>query len=239
MKYSEKTLNYYNSLKRVGGFDENNKSVGTGIVGSPLCGDVMKIQILFDKDDKIIEAKHKVFGCVSAIASMELACKKLNGLTIEQAQKIENLEVAEELELSDIKKHCSVLAKEAITAAVEDYLLKKNNIGKKMITVSEYAIKKLKELITSKGKECKGVSVVINNAGCAGINYTLAYEIEEKNIVDKKFENIDGVFFFYNEDDEILINGIEINVVENSLGVGFVVTNKNQFSCENCTCKCA
>lgn len=125
MKYSEQTLKYYDSINNVGEFDEKLPNVGTGTVGSPLCGDVMRLQLLFDEDDLIVDAKYKVFGCVSAIASMELATTLLKGKTIEQALEIKNSDVANSLELSNIKRHCSVLAKEAIEAAVKDYLAKK------------------------------------------------------------------------------------------------------------------
>ncbi len=238
MKYSDKTLQYYNNLQNIGELDDNDMRVGTGIVGSPLCGDVMKIQLLFDENDMIMEAKYKVFGCVSAIASMELACELLKGKSIAEAGRIENKDVADSLELTEIKRHCSVLAKEAIEAAIGNYMDKKNNKERKMITISEAAHKKLKELIATQGDGCVGILVVVAQGGCSGVDYTLCYEMESDN-VGVKCEIVDGLHCYYEEGDTVLIDGLDIDLVENSLGVGFVVTNRNQFSCQNCTCRCS
>ena len=103
MKYSEKTLEYYENIKNMGSLDEDLPNVGTGIVGSPLCGDVMKLQLSFDEHDKITDAKFKVFGCVSAIASMEKVTTLLKGMSIDEALKIKNADVANSLELSEIR----------------------------------------------------------------------------------------------------------------------------------------
>lgn len=238
MKYSEKTLAYYNNLQNIGSLDDNDPNVGTGIVGSPLCGDVMKLQILFDENDVITHAKYKVFGCVSAIASMELTCNLLKGKSIEEAMKIQNDDVASSLELSDIKRHCSVLAKESIVAAVNNYLAKKSGETKKMITISDNALKKLKELIAFSEQKCVGVGIIVLQGGCSGVDYSLSYETEEES-VDKKYEEIEGLKFFYQESDSVLVDGLFIDIIENSFGEGFTLTNKNQFSCENCTCKCS
>lgn len=238
MKYSEKTLEYYNNLKNIGELNDENPNVGTGIVGSPLCGDVMKLQLLFDERGIILDAKYKVFGCVSAIASMELACQLLKGKTIEEARKIENREVADSLELTEIKRHCSVLAKESIITAIDNYLGKKTGETKKMITISESAENKLKELIASSEQKCIGVCINILEGGCSGIDYSLSYATEE-DATDKECEKIEGLKFFYNEKDSAVIDGLNIDTVINSFGEGFVVTNKKHFSCENCTCKCS
>ncbi len=238
MKYSDKTLAYYNNLQNIGSLDDKDSNVGTGIVGSPLCGDVMKLQILFDKSGIITHAKYKVFGCVSAIASMELTCKLLKGKTIDEAMKIKNEEVASLLELSDIKKHCSVLAKESIVSAIDNYLSKKSGEIKKMITISDNALKKLKELISSNEQKCVGIGIVVLQGGCSGIDYSLAYETEEESL-GKKYEEIEDLKFFYKESDFVLIDGLVIDIINNSFGEGFSLTNKNQFSCENCTCKCS
>lgn len=239
MKYSEKTLEYYNNLKNIGELNDDDANVGTGIVGSPLCGDVMKLQLLFDSDGVIKEAKYKVFGCVSAIASMELACRLLKGQSVENALKIENKDVADSLELSNIKKHCSVLAKESIVAAVNDYLSKQSGETKKMITISDNALKKLKSLVTSGEQKCVGIGIIVQQGGCSGVDYSLMYEVENPEETGKKFEEIDGLKFFYEEKDSVLIDGIKIDIMENSFGEGFIVTNKNQFTCANCNCKCS
>jgi nitrogen fixation NifU-like protein len=107
--------------KNVGTLDENDPHVGTGVVGSPACGDVMKFQIKVDDEDRIIDTKFKTFGCGSAIASASLATEWLKGRTIGQALKIKNLEIAKELSLPPMKIHCSVLAEEGIESAVKDW----------------------------------------------------------------------------------------------------------------------
>ena len=233
MKYSEQTLKYYENVKNMGGFDEELRNVGTGIVGSPLCGDVMKLQLFFDENDVITDAKFKVFGCVSAIASMELATTLLKGMTIDQAKQIKNSDVADSLELSEIKKHCSVLAKEAIEAAINDYLAKKNKESD-IMTISEAATEKLKALLLEHGGI--GIAITIISGGCSGIDYALAYENEEDP--NKKKIEIGGIKFYYEPELELLIKGLAIDLVENSFGHGFVVTNKNHVGCSHCDGSC-
>jgi len=233
MKYSEKTLEYYENIKNMGSLDEDLPNVGTGIVGSPLCGDVMKLQLSFDEQDKITDAKFKVFGCVSAIASMEKVTTLLKGMSIDEALQIKNADVANSLELSEIKKHCSVLAKEAIEAAVKNYQAKKNK-ETDMITVSEKAISKIKELLAE--NKSVGITISVISGGCSGIDYTLAYETEED--VNKTKVVVDSVNFYYDPALELLIKGTTIDIVENSFGHGFVVTNKNHVGCCNCNGSC-
>jgi Fe-S cluster assembly scaffold IscU len=127
MAYSKELLEHYENPKNVGAFDINEKGVGTGLVGAPACGDVMKLQIKVSDDGIITDAKFKTFGCGSAIASSSLATEWIKGMEIDKAQKITNKEIAEELSLPPVKIHCSVLAEEAIKAAIEDYKNKKNN----------------------------------------------------------------------------------------------------------------
>lgn len=127
MAYSKELLEHYENPKNVGAFDKNEKDVGTGLVGAPACGDVMKLQIKVSDDGIITDAKFKTFGCGSAIASSSLATEWIKGMEIDKAQKITNKEIAEELSLPPVKIHCSVLAEEAIKAAIEDYKNKKNN----------------------------------------------------------------------------------------------------------------
>lgn len=235
MQYSEETLEYYNNLRNVGGFDEHLKSIGTGIVGSPLCGDVMKLQLKFDENDIIRDVKYKVFGCVSAIAAMEFICEALKGISIDDALKIKNSDVSAKLKLTAIKSHCSVLGKEAIEAAVKDYVNKKEG-GHKMITVSEEALSKLMDLVRNHGDLCIGIEIVVSDGGCSGIEYSLRYANEPSP--DKSHIDVKGLKFYYTKEDEPLIEGIDINIIQSSVGHGFVVNNKNQLSCENCSCKC-
>jgi nitrogen fixation NifU-like protein len=122
MPYSEKVLDHYSNPRNVGSFDAADPTVGTGLVGAPECGDVMKLQIKVNPDTGVIEdAKFKTFGCGSAIASSSLATEWLKGKTVEQALEIKNTEIVEELALPPVKVHCSVLAEDAIKAALKNY----------------------------------------------------------------------------------------------------------------------
>ncbi len=121
MGYSDKVIDHYNNPRNVGSFDKNDQQVGTGMVGAPECGDVMKLQIQVDENGVITEARFKTFGCGSAIASSSLATEKLKGKTLEEATTIKNTDIVEELALPPIKIHCSVLAEDAIKAAINDY----------------------------------------------------------------------------------------------------------------------
>ncbi len=121
MAYSDKVLDHYNNPRNVGALDKNAKDVGTGVVGAPECGDVMKLQIQVDDDGRIVDAKFKTYGCGSAIASSSLATEWLKGTTIDEAMQIKNTQIVEELALPPVKIHCSVLAEDAIKAAIDDY----------------------------------------------------------------------------------------------------------------------
>ena len=120
MAYSKKVLDHFENPQNVGSFDKDEQHVGTGIVGAPECGDVMKLQIKVDDSGYICDAKFKTFGCGSAIAASSLATEWIKGKTLEEAAKIKNTDIVEELSLPPVKIHCSVLAEEAIKAAIED-----------------------------------------------------------------------------------------------------------------------
>ena len=120
MAYSDKVLDHYNQPRNVGSLDKKRSDVGTGVVGAPECGDVMKLQIQVE-GDRIVDAKFKTFGCGSAIASSSLATEWLKGRTLQEATEIKNTEIVEELSLPPVKIHCSVLAEDAIKSAVNDY----------------------------------------------------------------------------------------------------------------------
>jgi len=124
MAYSEKVIDHYENPRNVGSLDKNDESVGTGIVGAPACGDVMKLQIQV-RDGVITDAKFKTYGCGSAIASSSLVTEWVKGMTVEQAMEIKNSQIAEELSLPPVKIHCSVLAEAAIKAAIADYQAKR------------------------------------------------------------------------------------------------------------------
>lgn len=120
MAYSEKVIDHYNNPRNMGSFKKEEDGVGTGIVGAPECGDVMKLQIKVE-NDTIVDAKFKTFGCGSAIASSSLATEWLKGKTVDEAGEIKNTEIVQELNLPPVKIHCSVLAEDAIKAALNDY----------------------------------------------------------------------------------------------------------------------
>ncbi|MSR45532.1 MAG: Fe-S cluster assembly scaffold IscU [Planctomycetes bacterium] len=121
MAYSDKVLDHYNHPRNIGSLDKNAADVGTGVVGAPECGDVMRLQIKVNEKGVIEDAKFKTFGCGSAIASSSLATEWVKGRTVEQALKIRNVDIVEELALPPVKVHCSVLAEDAIRAALADY----------------------------------------------------------------------------------------------------------------------
>ncbi len=124
MAYSDKVMDHYENPRNVGVMDKNANDVGTGMVGAPACGDVMKLQIQVNDSGVIEDAKFKTYGCGSAIASSSLVTEWVKGKTLEEAQQIKNSDIAEELALPPVKVHCSVLAEDAIKAAVEDYYSK-------------------------------------------------------------------------------------------------------------------
>ncbi|BCL68699.1 Iron sulfur cluster assembly protein 1 [Vibrio nigripulchritudo MADA3029] len=121
MAYSEKVIDHYENPRNVGSFDKEDPSVGSGMVGAPACGDVMKLQIKVSPEGIIEDAKFKTYGCGSAIASSSLVTEWVKGKSIDEAAAIKNAEIAEELELPPVKVHCSILAEDAIKAAVSDY----------------------------------------------------------------------------------------------------------------------
>ncbi|XP_052755354.1 iron-sulfur cluster assembly scaffold protein IscU-like [Galleria mellonella] len=129
--YHANVIDHYENPRNVGSLDKEDKNVGTGLVGAPACGDVMKLQIKVDENGKIIDAKFKTFGCGSAIASSSLATEWVKGKTVDEALKLKNTDIAKELSLPPVKLHCSMLAEDAIKAALSDYRIKNQNAEKK------------------------------------------------------------------------------------------------------------
>ena len=126
MAYSKKLINHFENPRNVGSLDKDDPTVGTGLVGAPACGDVMKLQLKINDEGIIEDAKFKTFGCGSAIASSSLVTTLVKGKTISQAEKIRNIDIAKDLALPPVKIHCSVLAEDAIKAAINDYRSKNN-----------------------------------------------------------------------------------------------------------------
>lgn len=129
MAYSDKVIDHYENPRNVGSFDKNDPAVGTGMVGAPACGDVMKLQIKVNENGIIEDARFKTYGCGSAIASSSLVTEWVKGKTLDEAATIKNSAIAEELALPPVKIHCSILAEDAIRAAINDYQLKCNCNG--------------------------------------------------------------------------------------------------------------
>jgi nitrogen fixation NifU-like protein len=127
MAYSSKVIDHYENPRNVGAFDKNDTSIGTGLVGAPACGDVMKLQIKVSKEGVIEDAKFKTFGCGSAIASSSLITEWIKGKTLTEAKEIRNTQVAQALALPPVKIHCSILAEDAVKAAIADYQSKADN----------------------------------------------------------------------------------------------------------------
>lgn len=125
--YHAKVIDHYENPRNVGTLDKKSKTVGTGLVGAPACGDVMRLQIEVDDDGKIVDAKFKTFGCGSAIASSSLATEWIKGMSIDTAKDLKNTEIAKELSLPPVKLHCSMLAEDAIKAAINDYKVKNSS----------------------------------------------------------------------------------------------------------------
>ena len=121
MTYSNKVIDHYENPRNVGSFDKDDDTIGTGMVGAPACGDVMRLQIKVNADGRIEDARFKTYGCGSAIASSSLVTEWVKGKTLDEALKIKNSEIADELALPPVKIHCSILAEDAIKAAVDDY----------------------------------------------------------------------------------------------------------------------
>ncbi|XP_029916947.1 iron-sulfur cluster assembly enzyme ISCU [Myripristis murdjan] len=134
--YHKKVVDHYENPRNVGSLNKNAKNVGTGLVGAPACGDVMKLQIEVDENGKIVDAKFKTFGCGSAIASSSLATEWVKGKSIDEALKIKNTDIAKELCLPPVKLHCSMLAEDAIKAALSDYRLKQQDKKEERVKVS-------------------------------------------------------------------------------------------------------
>ena len=129
MAYSDKVIEHYEKPRNIGSLDSRSPSVGTGLVGAPECGDVMKLQIEVDENENIIDAKFKTFGCGSAIAASSLATEWIKDKTLDDAMTVSNTEIVEELSLPPVKIHCSVLAEDAIKAAIKDYKSKHEKVS--------------------------------------------------------------------------------------------------------------
>jgi len=221
MAYSDKVLDHYENPRNVGSFNKDDSNVGTGMVGAPACGDVMKLQIKMGDDGIIEDAKFKTYGCGSAIASSSLVTEWLKGKSLDQASEIKNSAIAEELALPPVKIHCSVLAEDAIKAAVEDLKQNKNNMS---ISMTVKAANRAKSYLESRGKGV-GLKLGVKTTGCSGMAYVLEF-VDEANPEDQVFES-HGIKILVDPKSLIYIDGTELDFVREGLNEGFQFNNPN------------
>lgn len=236
MKYDEKVVDHYENPRNVGVLDAAAKNVGTGVVGSPACGDVIKLQILVDEDDRIQEARFKTFGCGSAIAVSSLLTESIKGKTLEEAQKVRNSDLSEALQLPDIKRHCSVLAEEVLSAAIQDFRKKqteeKAGVVPADLTLTPRAIEKARFFCTRETPPAAGLRVSVVRRGCAGLSYVL--DCAKQRDAEEVTIDAGGVLLFVDPLVMPFLQGTQIDYVEENLKAGFVFNNPN--ACAQCSC---
>ena len=233
MAYSEKVIDHYENPRNVGSFDKGDDTVGTGMVGAPACGDVMKLQIKVNPATGLIEdAKFKTYGCGSAIASSSLVTEWVKGKSLDEALTIKNTQIAEELALPPVKIHCSILAEDAIKAAVNDYKAKTARPARQRSALShgghpDRSGGAPRHRATSR-KRGKGVGVRlgVKTTGCSGLAYKLEYadEVAPEDIV---FEG-HGVKVLVDPKSLPYIDGTELDFVREGLNEGFKFHNPRE-----------
>ena len=247
-KYNDKILNYYNDDTYIGSFDEKDLNIGTGLVGSPSCGDVMKLQVKIDKNtNTITDAKILVFGCGSAKASSSYVAEKLIGLSIDEALKIKNTDIANDLGLPQIKLHCSVLAESAIKRAIDDYKSKNDvsNGGAKAkndvemihnikhddndftLEISQKALDFTKQNLAKVGKKVKGIRLEIAEGHC-GLMYKVKYVEDAENTKDDVDFIVNDLHIFVKQTEKDILNGTKIDFKEEGLKRGLIFTNPRE-----------
>ena len=255
-KYNDDILNYYHDDTHIGSFDQNEKNVGTGLVGAPYCGDVMKLQIKVGKNNNGIEyiedAKILVFGCGSAKASSSYAAKKIIGMSLEDAKKVKNTDIANALDLPKLKLHCSVLVEEAIKKAINDYKDKQNNATSTKNEIEQtnsnnkddfylkvddeaivFTVEQLKQVEKNKKIKINGIRLSLEEGNC-GLIYKVRY-IEDKENVNKDIvfiaETTDKTYkikIFVSNNMKKILNGTHISYKEENLKRGLVFTNPKE-----------
>jgi len=220
MAYSDKVLDHYENPRNVGSFAKDAEDVGTGMVGAPACGDVMKLQIRVGADGRIEDAKFKTYGCGSAIASSSLVTEWVKGKTLDQAMGIKNTQIAEELALPPVKIHCSILAEDAIKAAVADYR-KKGNVS---ISLTETAARHVASFLSKRGKGV-ALRLGVRTTGCSGLAYKLEYA-DDIRPEDHRFES-HGITVVVDPKSLPYLDGTELDFAREGLNEGFKFNNPN------------
>lgn len=238
MAYSSKVLDHYENPRNVGSFDKGDDSVGTGMVGAPACGDVMKLQIKVNEAGVIEDARFKTYGCGSAIASSSLVTEWVKGKTLDEAMNIRNTQIAEELALPPVKIHCSILAEDAIKAAVQDYKtstgprrLRPSRRTDMAVTLTQSAANHVGRYLQKRGKGI-GLRLGVRTTGCSGMAYKLEY-VDEQAADDVVFDSF-GVKVFIDPKSLAYLDGTELDYAREGLNEGFRFSNPN----EKATCGC-
>lgn len=231
MAYKEKVLDHYENPRNVGSLNKADKNVGTGLVGAPSCGDVMKLQIKIDEIDGnqvITDAKFKTFGCGSAIASSSYVTEIVKNKTIEEVLKIKNSDIAQELDLPPVKWHCSVLAEDAIKAAINDYQTKQNSSDNLNITITNSAINHIKTILNNNPDKF-GIVFSAQNGGCSGKKYKidLITQTNDMNNQYTKINNSANINVYVNNNSIDIFKNSEIDFIENNLESKFIFNNPN------------
>ena len=251
-KYNDDILNYYNDNTHTGSFDKDEENIGTGMVGSPSCGDVMKLQIKIDpKDDRIIDAKILVFGCGSAKASSSYVAKQLIGKTIQEAKEIKNTDIAEALGLPRLKLHCSVLAEDAIKEAIKDYQQKQNpaieqkskqkektsknsdKCNNFFVEITDEALNFTVDNLKKTGKNTIGIRLAIEEGHC-GLMYKVHYVSRDEDISNYVCFETNGLKIFAEKKTSDILNGTIISYKEENLKRGLIFKNPKETG--RCSC---
>ena len=231
MAYSDKVLDHYNNPRNVGSFDKSDPNVGTGMVGAPECGDVMKLQVKVNPETGVIEdAKFKTFGCGSAIASSSLATEWLRGKTVDEALEIKNTDIVNELSLPPVKIHCSVLAEDAIKAAIGDYKkktesqdqLRRSQRITAMVTVTPKAVEKIREAFQRESVN-GGLRLGVLGGGCSGLSYQ--FKFDPKPRPTDKVLDFDDVQVFIDPKSMVYLDGMTLDWKDSLIHSGFVFDN--------------
>jgi nitrogen fixation NifU-like protein len=234
MEYSKEVMERYNNPKNVGALDDNDKNVGTSVVGAPACGDVIKFQMKVDENGKISEAKFKAFGCGAAIASSALITEWVRGKSLEEAEGIKNREVAEYLSLPPVKCHCSVLAEEAVRKAIKNYQGKNKKIEvekmEKVVNFTDRAMVYMKKAVEEEG--CLGIRINAVIGGCHGMTYELNF-VKEAEPDDLVLQEND-LTVYVAPSAVIFISGMTVDYVNSPMGGKIVFENPNAKS--QCGC---